>query len=787
MLDSVTSSLTESQFSENALRVLKERYFARHADGSLETPTEFLWRVAWAIAKADMRYGSDPLPVAHRFYDMMARRDFMPNTPCLVNAGRPLSMLSACFVLDVPDSIHEIFTAVRSMALIEKGGGGVGFAFSNIRSAGSLVASTGRDASGPISFMKVFNGATDSIKQGGVRRGALMSVLSVEHPDILEFVRCKKELDAENRALYNRIADSGSYTARQLAKIKQELLQTQFNNFNISVAITDRFIEAVRADADFDLIDPATKRPAKTVRAREIMDAIVEGAWQNGEPGVLFLDHPGVNPLPGLGPIQATNPCFTGDTLIETVDGPKPIASLVGKPFEAIVDGRPFASNAHGAWSNGVKPIGRLETEDGQVLRVTWDHQLRTANEHGIRGEWRTLRDLRVGDYLALHFHAKIPVGAGGGSQHPFATKITAIEDAGTEEVFDCSIPGPHVVDAGEGIYAHNCGEQFLHGNDACNLGSINVGHFYNPDRADGFDWERLYTTARTALHFLDNVIDENLYPLPEIEAMVKANRRVGLGIMGFADLLLKLKIPYGSRESAEFAEHLMQRIAEAAADESERLAVERGEFPNKHLSIYANDPRPRRNVAMTTIAPTGTISMIAGCSFGCEPHFGIAYTKHVMKDAEGRAQSLYYVVPEFEAVAKEGGYYDDAIFEAIANNGGSLRGIAGIPPEVEAYFTVTADVSAEDHIRMLAAFQKHVDNAVSKTINAPNSDTRENVAQSILLAHELGCKGFTYYRDGSRTEQVVTFSNASDLNGTDGATDDVDAILAKANALINT
>lgn len=660
---SVPRELAEPAFDANAMRVLKERYFAKKADGTAETPVEFVWRVASAIAQPERSYaaaaGRDAQAVvdgvSHAFYDMMAQRDFLPNTPCLVNAGRPMSMLSACFVLPVPDSIEGIFYNLKAMALIQKAGGGTGYAFSELRHQGAEVTSTGKDASGPVSFMKVFNAATDSIKQGGVRRGANMGVLKVDHPDVFHFMLSKRELDSENRALWNRMSDTGRYSDAQLAHMKQELLQTQMNNFNISIGVTDEFMKAVQRDGDFDLRDPRTKAVVRTLKAREIWDAIVDGAWQNGEPGVLFLDHPDVNPLPGLGPIEATNPC----------------------------------------------------------------------------------------------------------------------------------------------------GEQFLHGYDSCNLGSINVGHFYSA-RTKDVDWERLAQTTALALRFLDNVIDANIYPIDEIRDMVTNNRRVGLGIMGFAELLIKLELAYGSAESIAFAEKLMAFIQTRAEETSETLARERGDFPNKHLSIWANDARPRRNAALLSIAPTGTISMIAGCAFGCEPYFGMAYTKHVMKDAEGRPQHLYYVVPLFEEIAKAEGFFSDALLSKIEENRGSVRGIDDVPRTWQNVFTTSADVTVDQHIDMLAAFQKNTCNAVSKTINAPNDDTKENVSRAIFRAYEAGCKGFTYYRDGSRTEQVVTFSKDGDLAGGNrdvaaaapaalaapaatGKSDDIDiaALLAKANALL--
>jgi ribonucleoside-diphosphate reductase alpha chain len=897
-----------------------------------------------------------------------------------------------------------------------------GFAFSELRHQGAEVESTGKDASGPVSFMKVFNAATDSIKQGGVRRGANMGVLKVNHPDVFEFMRCKKELDAENRALWNRLSDTGRYTPEELAHLKQELLQTQINNFNISIGVTDDFMVAVKADGDFDLRDPRTNQVVRTVRAREIWDAIVDGAWQNGEPGVLFLDHPDVNPLPGLGPIEATNPCVTGDTWVLTGDGPRLVSELVGVPFDAIVDGVAYASTPDGFFFKGIKPAYELRTNDGYSVKATEDHKIMSVDMSGKR-EWKELGALQPGDTVVLHNHggkhewdgagsfdegwllgslvgdghfhkdAKGVWGAvldfwgdqapamaaatakrihrtlkvrsdfggtviagrneirlktrvlfdlaaqfgitpeckavtsqverassdfqrgflqawfdadgtvGGSERSGFyarltATSLTNLESAqrmlshlgihtriyrnrrraqtrmlpdskggsksyecqayhelsiartdlprfrdrvgfsqpdkalrlneniaasharpsrpshvvsitplGFAPVFDCTIPGPHAFSANS-IYVKNCGEQFLHGYDSCNLGSINVGHFFDA-RAKDVDWERLAQTTALAIRFLDNVIDANIYPIDEIRDMVRNNRRVGLGIMGFADLLIQMQIAYGSPEAIAFAGQLMAFIQQRAEETSEVLARERGDFPNKHLSIWADEARPRRNAALLSIAPTGTISMIAGCSFGCEPYFGMAYTKHVMKDAEGRPQHLYYVVPLFEEIAKDEGFYSEELLGAIEENRGSVKGLPGVPKLWQEVFTTSADVSVDQHIDMLAAFQRYTDNSVSKTINAPNDDTRENVSRAIFRAYETGCKGFTYYRDGSRTEQVVTFSKDNDLAGGNrdvapavtaaspatpvtastqtgtGIDLDIDALLAKANALL--
>jgi len=1026
---SLPAGLAEPAFDANAMRVLKERYFAKKSDGTQETPKEFLWRVASSIALPERPYAEKAGKnaeavvdgVGHAFYDMMSARDFLPNTPCLVNAGRPLSMLSACFVLPVPDSIEGIFYNLKAMALIQKSGGGTGFSFSDLRHQGAEVFSTGKDASGPVSFMKVFNAATDSIKQGGVRRGANMGVLRVDHPDVYHFMSCKKELDAENRALWNRMSDTGRYSDAQLAHMKQELLQTQINNFNISIGVTDAFMAAVKSDGDFDLRDPRTKEVVRTVKAREIWDAIIEGAWQNGEPGVLFLDHPDVNPLPGLGPIAATNPCVTADTWITTSDGARRVADLIGAPFTAIVDGKRYSSSPLGFFFTGIKPAFEVRTTRGFTIKATADHKVLCAANDGTRS-WKTVSELVAGDRIVVNQHKNItwegegsfdegallgsligdghlhtngyaklefwgeraaaqsaraadrlartvairsdargtmvadralasvssvglaklaerfgitqeskhvsrevesassefvrgflqawfdadgsiqgtlekgisvrltsihrndleaaqrmlarlgvmstiyfdrkdavdklmPDGKGGMKTYPckalhelvvsrdaidvfservgfddedknerlrsslasrqrapYATnwyaKVASVEPVGPLPVFDCQIAEIHAFDA-NGLYVHNCGEQFLHGYDSCNLGSINVGNFFD-EKSKAVDWDRLGQTTALAIRFLDNVIDANIYPIDEIKDMVTNNRRVGLGIMGFAELLIRLEIPYGSAEAIAFAGKLMEFIQRKAEDTSETLALERGNFPNKHLSIWADDARPRRNAALLSIAPTGTISMIAGCAFGCEPFFGMAYTKHVMKDSEGRPQHLYYVVPLFEEIAKREGFFSDALLGKIEENRGSLKGLSEVPNHWQQVFTTSADVTVDQHIDMLAAFQKNTCNAVSKTINAPNDDTRENVARAIFRAYEAGCKGFTYYRDGSRTEQVVTFSKDNDLAGGNrdiaaaaptvsapatpvsaaptlgtSAELDIDALLAKANALL--
>jgi ribonucleoside-diphosphate reductase alpha chain len=749
---------------------------------------------------------------------------------------------------------------------------------------------------------------------------------------------------------------------------------------------------AVKNDAPFDLRSPNTGAVVETVQARYLWDNLVEGAWQNGEPGVIFLDHPQANPLPGLGPIEATNPCVTADTWVTTSQGARRVADLIGRPFEALVDGTAYRSSDAGFFLTGVKPVFEVTTSRGFSLKATSDHKVLCLDAQGER-HWKTVGSLTTDDDIVVHEHRALTWGGRGSfdegrrigsllagddrartdgyrtlgisgprtasrfaaaerggrsnnrrdargtslaergaepttsadlanlaasfglhapeteisaaveagsslftagvlrslfdadgrvhgtaddgvsvrlsstkvsnleavqrmlarlgiistivpnrpsgadachaahelqvsdagleifaerigiadadadallqqglSAHgrartasTFAARVLSVNALGEAPVFDCQIAQAHAFDA-NGLYVHNCGEQLLHGGDSCNLGSINVGNFYDAATND-VAWDRLRAATRIAITFLDDVIDENVYSLPKIAEMVHNNRRVGLGIMGFAELIAHLQIEYGSADCIAFASKLMKCIKDAAEEATIALGAERGDFPNKHLSVFADDARPRRNVALLSIAPTGTISMLAGCAFGCEPYFAMAYTKNVMKDAEGRPQKLYYKVPLFEEIARREGFYSDALLEQVENNGGSVKGLAAVPAAWQRAFTVTADVSVEAHIDMLAAFQEHVCNAVSKTINAPNADTKDSTSRAILRAYEKGCKGFTYYRDGSRTEQVVdigvkasgttTDASASPETATPDASSDIESILAKANALL--
>ena len=968
--------LPRAELSDNARIVLAKRYLRKDENGKpVEEPEEMFWRVALTIARADAKYGAGEAEVnalAKEFYLLMTRRLFEPNSPTLMNAGRPLGQLSACFVLPVDDDLSNgqsgIYDTLRSMALVHQSGGGTGFSFSRLRPAGDIVKSTTGVASGPVSFMKLYDSSTEVVKQGGTRRGANMGILRVDHPDIEEFIDCKQDI-------------------------------TQITNFNISVAITDAFMRAVEKGEEYDLVNPRSGEVAGRKDARHIFDKIVQNAWRTGEPGVFFVDRANFyNPVPHLGSYEATNPCVTGDTWVHTTEGPRQVRELLERPFVARVDGEAHTAGPRGFFSTGIKPVVRLRTVEGHSLRLTADHRLmRVARRTRWtrEAEWCEAGQLQPGDELVLNDHrasaswagegtreegyllgllvgdgvlteeagilsvweaqavgngpaallpsgtrammdaalraartlphrsdfagwqqvagrsehrmklaslralaarfgmapgrktltpevergssdlyagvlrglfdtdgsvqgsqqkgvsvrlaqsdlallqaaqrmllrlgiasrlyrdrrpagtALLPDGRGGEREYPtraqheltvsgeslerfaelvgftdqakalrlaallsqygrqldrerFVARVESVEPDGTEEVFDVQVPGLNAFDA-NGFYAHNCGEQPLLPYDVCNLGSVNVGAFFRDDVPatepwyERVDWKEYRRVVQLSTHFLDNVIDANQYPLPEITDLAHRIRRIGLGVMGHADLLVRLGIPYNSDEGVEVGRRIMEFMDEESRKESERLAEVRGAFPEWERSIWGPDEtaarapngerirpvRRLRNCNVTTVAPTGTISIFAGCSSGIEPLFAVAFMRN-------QAGALMPDVNEdFVKAAKEGGWYSDELMERIAREGHIH--FPEVPESVQRAFSTAHDITPEWHVRAQAAFQEHCDSAISKTTNFSNEATAEDVRKIYEMAFHLGCKGVTVYRDGSRDNQVLS------------------------------
>src|SRR3990172_6992300 len=717
----------EPQLTPNAMAVLERRYLQRNEAGKvIETPKELFWRVARNLAEAEALYGADKATVdrwASEFYRLMASLEFLPNSPTLMNAGLPLQQLSACFVLPVNDSLTGIFDTLKHQALIHQSGGGTGFSFSRLRPKGDVVRSTMGVASGPVSFMKIFDAATQTVKQGGKRRGANMGILRVDHPDILDFVTCKDDL-------------------------------SQVTNFNISVAVTDKFMEAVRKGESYNLLNPRTKQVAGQMDAREVFDKNARQAWKNGEPGLFFLDITNAtNPCPHIADFEATNPCVTGDTFVSTAQGLVPIRELAGRgPVEIDVDVRAGASEssllqlgttrslATRVWKTGVRLVFRLVTRLGYSVKATSDHRFLTPDG------WRSLERLQPGDTVLIRSGED---------------KVVAIEPLGEEEVYDLSEPRTHSFIA-NGFVTHNCGEQPLLPYESCNLGSLNLEKVVKAHGAKAeVDWEHLERNIRSCVRLLDNVIDQNAYPVKEIGDMRKRTRKIGLGVMGFARLLFRLGLRYDSEEGVAMGRRVMKFIRDTGYDESQKLAKEKGPYPAWPGSRHHKMGLLMRNSYVTTVAPTGTLSMIADTSGGCEPEFSLLWYKNVMDGTH-----LPYVLDYFIEVAKAEGWWREDLLDRILKNGGSCRGIPEVPRKWQDAFAVSFDISSEWHVRMQAAFQEGSDSAVSKTIKLPSDATAEDVKKAYLLAYELRCKGITVYRDGSRQNQVLNVGVSEKLQG---------------------
>jgi ribonucleoside-diphosphate reductase alpha chain len=896
----------------NSFKVLKARYLQKDEEGKIiETPRQLFTRVAKAIAEQDARYGvseEDIKATTRKFFRMMTTLEFLPNSPTLFNAGTDKGLsLSACFVLPVGDAMEDIFDAVKYMALVQKSGGGTGFSFSRLRPKGYPVRSTRGVASGPLSFMRVFNVATDVIKQGGKRRGANMGVMRVDHPDIIDFISCKEK-------------------------------ESEMTNFNLSVGITDDFMKAVENGENYYLRDPKTRDPVGQLNARKVFSLITTFAWKNGDPGIIFLDEINRhNPTPEIGEIEATNPCVSADTLIMTRKGYVPIGKMVGHKAEiwtgyewsevvpritgenqqlmrisfsdgSHVDCTPYhkfyiekgtARNSKvsiveaknldkgmklqrfsypvtegevdmdtkiaytagffcgdgsaesnrdrkSLWLYGAKRelVDNFSLEsinecadnklfikldrsfewdkrfvpDGTYTiqtRLDWLAGLLDADSgyngngsysiHSVIREFlqnvkHTLHTLGVGATLSLSKEAQLknmPNGHGGSKEYKcldswrltisgysmmrlveaglcthridtsyivsrecnrFIT-IDRIEAKGVADKVYCFTESKSHRGMFGCVSLGQCGEQPLLPYESCNLGSINLAKMLR-ETENGYemDWKRLKSTVQDAVHFLDNVIDANMYPIPEIEKASRANRKIGLGIMGFADTLILLEIPYSSEQAEIFASKVMSFIQETALEVSIAMGKERGNFPNFNRSIFKENFPSMRNATVTTIAPTGTIGIIASASSGIEPLFAISYLRKV---GNTLGEDLIETNPIFEEVLKKRNLYTEELMRKVAGRE-SIQDIAEIPEDIRKIFVSAHNITPEWHLRIQAAIQKHVDNAVSKTINLSNSATIQDIEDIYLRAWKMGCKGVTVYRNNSRSEQILNFHDSS-------------------------
>lgn len=724
-------------FSKIALDILEKRYLVKNEDGTLsEDPEGMFRRVAKAVASVELSYTEDLELVAEleeSFFDIMQKGLFMPNTPTLMNAGRPLGQLSACFVLPIEDSMESIFDGVKNAALIHKSGGGTGFAFNKIRPKGDYVSSTGGTASGPISFMKIYNAATGEVKQGRARRGANMGILNDSHPDIEEFITCKT-------------------------------IEGEMTNFNISVGISNKFIQAVRDNAEYALINPRTGKVVRMVKAAELFDKICKQAWLNGEPGVIFFDKINEkNPLPET-IIDATNPCITGDSLIQVRNDDwsitnTPIKTLVGKNnfhvlAYSIEKERIMIGKVLNVWKSGRKPVYKITykwKEKSKLkigsIKATADHKIMMNGGRGFKkGQYVACENLVPGD-LIMSFPLKN------------VKEITSIKYVGEEDVFDMTVEKYHNF-AVNGIFVKNCGEQPLLPYESCNLGSINLAKmvFAGKDGKPQVNYGLISFVVKIAVRFLDNIIDANSYPLQQIKEMTLRSRKIGLGIMGLADMLLQLGIPYDSKEGLETAALVMQKISLVARATSYELGKEKGSFPDFSKSKYVKNYSAMRNATATTIAPTGTISLIVSASASGEPIPFLVYQTKVIGSGGVDFDIINSIFEtHLKNKVKDNQTEFDRIINLVVENGGSIRGLKEFSKEEQELFVTASDISPEYHVRMQAVLQSFTDNAVSKTLNLPNSTTVEEIKQIYLQAYDLGCKGVTAYRIGSRQEEVMS------------------------------